>query len=228
MTDALLDRIEMLPAGQATHSVIWLHGLGADGNDFASLQPMLGLDEFPVRWIFPHAPLQAVTINGGLRMPAWYDILDVDFDRREDEKGVLESHEAISKLVTHEREQGVPPERIVLAGFSQGGAVALHLGLRYPERLAGVLALSTYMLRKDTLTTEAHPANRETPIFQAHGSADPMVPLARGVDARDQLTQLGYRVEWHDYPMQHQVCPDEIEHVAAWFRPILEGRSDTR
>lgn len=217
----LLDRIEILPDAPATHSVIWLHGLGADGQDFASLQPMLGLDALPVRWIFPHAPVQPVTINGGMRMRAWYDIVDLDFDRREDERGVLESHEAVAHLIAHERSQGVAAENIVLAGFSQGGAIALHLGLRYPERLAGVMALSTYMVRGETLANEVHEANRKTPVFQGHGTFDPMVPIQRGDLARRQMEELGYGIEWHAYPIQHQVSPDEIEHISAWLRPLL-------
>lgn len=213
-----LERIEILPDAPATHSVIWLHGLGADGHDFASLQPLLGLEDRPVRWIFPHAPVQPVTINGGMRMRAWYDIFSLDFDsRREDERGVLASHEAVAALVAEEREQGIPPERIVLAGFSQGGAIALHLGLRYPERLGGIMALSTYLVRAGSWKGEVHAANRETPIFQAHGSFDPMVPLARGQAARAALEELGYAVEWRSYPMAHQVCPEEIAHISAWL-----------
>lgn len=221
MTDRLLERIEILPAGSATHSVIWLHGLGADGNDFASLQPLLGLDDLPVRWIFPHAPVMPVTINGGMRMPAWYDILGLDLDRREDERGVIASHDAVAGLIARERDLGVPPRNVVVAGFSQGGAIALHLGLRYPERLAGILALSTYMVRRESLADEAHAANRETPIFQAHGSFDPMVPIGRGEAARDQLEALGHEVEWHSYAMQHQVCPEEVADIASWLRERL-------
>lgn len=221
MTDRLLERIEILPAGSATHSVIWLHGLGADGNDFASLQPLLGLDDLPVRWIFPHAPVMPVTINGGMRMPAWYDILGLDLDRREDERGVIASHDAVARLIARERDLGVPPRNVVVAGFSQGGAIALHLGLRYPERLAGILALSTYMVRRESLADEAHAANRETPIFQAHGSFDPMVPIGRGEAARDQLEALGHEVEWHSYAMQHQVCPEEVADIASWLRERL-------
>jgi phospholipase/carboxylesterase len=223
MTDRLLERIEILPAGSATHSVIWLHGLGADGNDFASLQPLLGLDDLPVRWIFPHAPVMPVTINGGMRMPAWYDILGLDLDRREDERGVIASHDAVAGLIARERDLGVPPGNVVVAGFSQGGAIALHLGLRYPERLAGILALSTYMVRRETLADDAHPANRETPIFQAHGSFDPMVPIGRGEAARDQLEALGHEVEWHSYAMQHQVCPEEVADISSWLRACLTG-----
>ena len=218
----LLDCVEIEPPGPCDASVLWLHGLGADGHDFPPIVPELGLPpEHGVRFVFPHAPVRAVTINAGMRMRAWYDIVDLDSDDRGDEAGVRDSAEHVAALVARETERGVRVGRIVLAGFSQGGAVALHLGLRHPERLAGILALSTYIACDCDLDAERHPANHATPIFQAHGTLDPMVPHHRGVAARDRLRGLGYAVEWHEYPMAHQVCLEEIQAVGTWLRGRL-------
>lgn len=223
MTDeALLDSVVLEPGRSADASVIWLHGLGANGFDFPPLVPELGLPaDHSVRFLFPHAPAIPVTINGGHVMPAWYDILSEDFDKRADEPGVRLSAERLEALVARERERGIEPSRIVLAGFSQGGAIALHLGLRYPQALAGILLLSTYMACDANLDQERSPANAKVPIFQAHGTQDPMVTLDKGVAARERLLGLGYGVEWHEYRMQHQVIPEEIEAVGHWLRARL-------
>ena len=218
----LLECVELEPPGPPDASVVWLHGLGADGHDFPPIVPELGLPPgHGVRFVFPHAPVRPVTVNGGMRMRAWYDILGVDFDRRVDEQGVRDSAHRVSLLVERERERGVASVRIVLAGFSQGGAIALHVGLRHPEPLAGILALSTYLACDADLETERAPANRAIPILMAHGTADPMVPHALGTAARDRLRALGYAPEWREYPMMHQVCLEEIEAVGAWLRRRL-------
>lgn len=217
-TPEYLPCVEVEPEGPVRGSVIWLHGLGADGHDFEPIVPYLGLDRsLGVRFVFPHAPRRAVTINLGMVMPAWYDILSVEFRRDEDESGIRTSAEQVRALMARENERGVPCERIVLAGFSQGGAIALHVALRHPKPLAGLLALSTYLVLDSTLDDEAAAANRAIPVFQAHGSADPLVGLERGEAARDRLLALGYGVEWHTYPMGHEVCPDEIRDVGAWL-----------
>ena len=214
--------VEIAPEGPARAAVIWLHGLGADGHDFVPIVPYLGLDPaLGIRFVFPHAPQIPVSINMGMVMPAWYDIRDLDLGNRHDEEGILESNEAIRRLVARERERGIPAERIVLAGFSQGGAIALHLGLRYEERLAGILALSTYMVRAETLETERSEANQGLPIFQAHGLLDPMVAYARGEEARDRLRALGYDVRWREYSIQHEVSPEEIQDVGTWLGEVL-------
>lgn len=222
MTEPLLACVEHEPSEPVRASVIWMHGLGADGNDFVPILPLLGVEGLGVRFVFPHAPDLPVTINGGFVMPAWYDILGMELDSKQDEAGILKSGERITQLLEREKERGVPPERTVLAGFSQGGAIALHLGLRYPERLAGIVALSTYLVRAGTLEEERSSANAETPIFQAHGTHDPMVLHTRGVHAREALTELGYRVEWQEYPMQHQVCEPEIDAIGRFLRKVLE------
>ncbi|QDU65936.1 alpha/beta hydrolase [Engelhardtia mirabilis] len=218
----LLERIVLEPAKSATACVIWLHGLGADGHDFVPIVRELGLPtELGVRFVFPHAPAIGVTINGGMVMPAWYDILGMDFERREDEAGVLLSTRRLEALIADQRAQGIASERIVVAGFSQGGAIALHAGLRHAEPLAGIMALSTYMVLGESLEAQASEANRGVPILQCHGSQDPMVPIGRGQAARERMEALGYAVEWHSYPMQHQVCAEEIDEVGRWLRRVL-------
>jgi len=217
-----LEAIEIETAESPGASIIWMHGLGADGHDFVDVVPELGLPARPgVRFVFPHAPMQPVTINGGYVMRAWYDIRDDGGARREDPAGVRASQKAIEALIEREKERGIPAATIVLAGFSQGGAMALHTGLRHPERLAGVMALSCSLPLADTLGTEAAPANRDVPIFMAHGTHDPMIPMARAVRARETLTGLGYRVEWHEYPMPHSVCLEEIRDISAWLGTVL-------
>ncbi len=218
----LLPAVEVVTAEPVTASVIWLHGLGADGHDFEPLVPCLGLEPRGVRFVFPHAPSIPVSINAGSVMPAWYDIHDGDLSRRHDEAGIRQSHLRIEALLAREVARGIPAHRIVLAGFSQGGAMALFTGLRHAERLAGILALSCYLVLEETLAEECSPANQDVPIFQAHGLADPMVAIARGLAARADLTARGYSVEWHEYPMQHEVCPEQIAQVSVWLRRVLD------
>ena len=216
--------VEVEPPGPARSAVIWLHGLGADGHDFEPIVPYLELDPgLGVRFVFPHAPKRAVTINMGMIMPAWYDVRALDLRRDQDVEGIADSAGHVRSLIARENERGIPTERIVLAGFSQGGAMALYVGLRYPETLAGILALSCYMILGDDLVSEAAEANRVTKIFQGHGEWDPMVPPARGEAARDQLRELGHEVEWKTYPMAHEVHPLEIRDVGAWLPERLSG-----
>ncbi len=219
MSAAALETIEVETAPDPGASIIWMHGLGADGNDFV---PLVDEIELPVgvRYIFPHAPLMPVSINGGYVMRAWYDISDAAI-RREDEAGVRASQQSVEVLLAREKARGVAADRIVLAGFSQGGAIALQTGLRHGERLAGVMALSTYVPLADTLAAEASPANRGVPIFMAHGTADPMIAFARAQDSRDLLLAQGHTVEWHEYRMQHAVCPQEIAAIGEWMRRVL-------
>ena len=223
MSEPLLPCVEIEPSGaEASRCVIWLHGLGADGHDFEPVVPHLGLDPaLGVRFVFPHAPAMPVTLNGGMMMPSWYDIEEVDLRRSHDESGVRRSAAQVRALIERERARGVPAERVVLAGFSQGGAVALFEGLRHPRRLAGIMALSTYLVCEEALLSERSEANADVPVFQAHGSHDPMVGFDRGRDARDRLRELGHPVEWHDYPMQHQVCAEELEDIGAWLGRVL-------
>jgi phospholipase/carboxylesterase len=217
-----LEAIEIETGPSPSASIVWMHGLGADGHDFVDVVPELRLPSNPgVRFVFPHAPMQPVTINGGYVMRAWYDIRDDGGVRREDPAGVRASQKAIEELIERERARGVPAAAIVLAGFSQGGAMALHTGLRYPERLAGVMALSCSLPLADTLATDAAPANRDVPIFMAHGTHDPMIPMARAQRAREVLAGLGYRLEWREYPMPHSVCMEEIADISAWLGKIL-------
>lgn len=223
MASELLDCVQIDPlGGDARSCVLWLHGLGADGHDFESIVPHLALDPaLGVRFVFPHAPSIPVTLNGGMVMPAWYDITEVDLRRRHDEAGVRRSAAQVRALIERENERGVSSERIVLAGFSQGGAVALFEGLTHPRRLAGILALSTYLVCEDALLAGLSPANADTPVLQAHGDFDPMVSIERGEAARDRLVALGHRVQWHTYPMQHQVCMEEIRAVGTWLTDVL-------
>ena len=219
---ALLPRIELESAPNPTAAVIWLHGLGADGNDFAGLVPELDLDGCPpIRFVFPHAPSIPVTINGGYVMPAWYDILGTNLVDRQDAAGIQTSERAITALIENEVARGIPYERIVLAGFSQGCAMALHTGLRLPHRLAGIMALSGYLPLADRFAMERMEANARTPVFMAHGTMDPVVVLKRGEDSRDVLTAMGHPVHWHAYPMQHSVHPREIADIAVFLKQVL-------
>lgn len=219
---ALLETVEVETGPSPGAAVLWMHGLGADGWDFEPIVPALGLPAtLSIRFVFPHAPVRPVTINAGMAMRAWYDVYAQGGVRREDEAGVRESQRRLEDLIARERARGVPAARLVLAGFSQGGAMALHTGLRHPERLAGILALSCFLPLADTVAAEAHPANRDVPLLLAHGTEDPLIPLARGREARDRLQALGYRVEWRTYPMPHAVCPEEIAEVGAWLRRVL-------
>ncbi|MCU0969266.1 MAG: alpha/beta hydrolase [Rubrivivax sp.] len=217
-----LQTIELHPAGEAAATVIVLHGLGADGTDFLPLADEIDLAAVgPVRWVLPRAPVRPVTINGGYRMRAWYDILGTDLQRREDEAGLRESALGVHALIDREVARGVPSHRIVLAGFSQGCAMTLLVGLRHPSRLAGLAGLSGYLPLAAATAAERHGANADVPVFIGHGRSDGIVPLARGAAARDQLVALGHPVEWHDYPMEHSVCIEEIQALGAWLRRVL-------
>ena len=214
--------IEIETASPAVASVIWLHGLGADGYDFVPIVPELGLAPTPaVRFIFPHAPERPVTLNGGYVKRAWYDIVAIDKYARQDAQGIRASEQEIARLIAREIERGIAPARIVLAGFSQGGAMALHTGLRYPERLAGILALATYLPLHDTVESEISPANRATPIFMAHGHSDAVVPLALAQLSYERLKALGLAVSWHEYAMAHGVVPAEIADIGRWLQQRL-------
>ena len=217
-----LATIEVHPTADPVATVIVLHGLGADGTDFLPLCDELDLSAIgPVRCVMPRAPVRPVTINGGYRMRAWYDILGTDLVRREDEAGLRESVQLVHALLDREAARGVPPERTVLAGFSQGCAVTLLAGLRYPRRLAGLAGLSGYLPLADTTTAERHGANADVPVFLAHGRQDGVVPLGRGAAARDALRGLGHAVEWHEYPMEHSVCIEEIGALNQWLLKVL-------
>jgi phospholipase/carboxylesterase len=221
----LLDAIEVETGNNPAAAVIWMHGLGADGNDFVPIVNELDLQA--VRFVFPHAPMRPVTINNGYVMRAWYDVSHGDLEgksRRADEQGVRASQAQVGALVAREVARGIAANAIVLAGFSQGGAIALHAGLRYPDRLAGVMALSTYLPLAESLPAEAAEANRKTPVFMAHGLHDPIVPMVMGAGSMTYLTGLGYAVEWHPYPMQHTVCIEEIRDIAGWLRRVLGTR----
>jgi phospholipase/carboxylesterase len=226
VSDPRLETVEVEPDEPADAAVILMHGLGADGHDFESLVPELRLPRATaVRWVFPHAPHRAVTINGGVRMRAWYDIVGLDRRAPQDEAGIRESAAGVSTLVRRERERGVAAHRIVLAGFSQGGAIALFAALRESERLAGVLALSTYLPLSATLPAEAHPANAAVPVFMAHGTFDPVVPTALGEGSKDFLRSRGYEVDWHTYPMAHSLCAEEVVDIRDWLLRVLPPRS---
>ena len=213
----LLDCIEIETAPTPTHAVIWLHGLGADGNDFAPIVPELDLPAgAAVRFVFPNAPVQRVTINNGMAMRSWYDILVMDLVRVEDAKGIRASEAAIRKLIARENARGIPTSNIVLAGFSQGCAMTLHTGLRLPEKLAGLPLL-------DTAEAERAPANQRTPIFLAHGQYDPVVSLARAQASLAELERLGYDVRWHTYPMPHSVCAEEVADISPFLNEVLAG-----
>jgi len=216
----ILPHITLETDKQPRHSIIWLHGLGADGQDFVPMVEELSLP-FAVRFIFPHAPQRPVTINGGYVMRAWYDIAGASIDAQQDESGIRESQAAIEALIAQEAARGIAPDRIILAGFSQGGAVVLHTALRQTIPLSGVLALSTYLPLSGSVSSEAQPETRITPIFMAHGRGDPVVPFELGVASRQTLIGLGYTVEWHDYAMQHSVCEQELRDVEIWLSARL-------
>lgn len=219
MTLATID-IETAP--NPTASIIVLHGLGADGNDFVPIAQELRLESVgPVRFVFPHAPLRPVTINGGMTMRAWYDLLDASLVRREDEAGLRASRLDIEALIAQERARGIPASRIVLAGFSQGCAMTLLTGLRHAERLAGLVGMSGYLPLADTSAAERSAASMALPVFLAHGRGDAVVPLARATAARDTLQALGCVVDWHEYPMAHSVCPQEVADLNRWLLKVL-------
>jgi len=214
--------VEIETAAHPRHTVIWLHGLGADGNDFAPIVPEL-VDRAwpPLRFVFPHAPTRPVTINGGMSMRAWYDILGAQIADRQDEAGMRVSISQLDELIAREGARGIPSERVIVAGFSQGGAIALAGGVRHAAKLAGIAALSTYLPLAAKTAVERSAANASLPIFFAHGSYDSIVPQPLGIASRDTLAQLGYAIEWHSYPMAHQVCAEEIADLRAWIAPRL-------
>jgi phospholipase/carboxylesterase len=211
-----MDAIQIETGPRPESAVIWLHGLGADGRDFEPIVPELELSK-PVRFVFPHAPIRPVTINNGMRMRAWYDIYQFG-GGREDDAGLRESQKLIEELI---RAQGMPPEKIVLAGFSQGGAIVLQTGLRQSQRLAGIMALSCYLPIASTVAAERNAANQSVPIFMAHGRFDDVIPLQRAQAAREALEKMGYPVEWHEYPMPHSVCAEEIADISAFLSRVL-------
>jgi phospholipase/carboxylesterase len=218
----LLEAFEIETGRRPTGAVIWLHGLGADGHDFAPIVPQLvAPDERPLRFLFPHAPVVPVTVNGGMAMRAWYDILGFGPGIPQDEAGIRATDGLVRELISRENQRGIPASRIVLGGFSQGGAISLFSGPRYPEKLAGIMGLSCYMLLEDLLPAERNRANYTTPVFMGHGTQDPMVDIRMGAQARELLEAGGHPVEWHAYPMPHSVCPQEIDDIAAWLRKVL-------
>lgn len=204
------------------YSVIWLHGLGADGHDFEPIVAELNFkNKEKTRFVFPHAPTMAVTVNNGMVMPAWYDIVAPRIDSEQDEEGVRFSASQINQLIEIEMSKGIQSENIILAGFSQGGAIALHAGLRFTKPLAGIMALSTYLLLDTSVSTEADSSNKKTPIFYAHGSNDPVIPISLAETSKEFLTKLGYEIEWHNYPMEHSVLPQEIDDISNWLGKVL-------
>ena len=218
-SEELLEYLEVNTADNPQYSVIWMHGLGADGHDFEPIVPYLGLPPATaVRFIFPHALRRPITINGGMAMRAWYDIIEISTSRGQDEAGIEHSADKIHALIDHEIERGIPAEKVVLAGFSQGGAMALHVGLRYPERLAGIMVLSGYLLFAERLQNERSQANAATAVFVGHGTQDPMVPFAMGQATVAALQHGDWPVEWHSYPIPHSVSPPEITDVGHWLR----------
>lgn len=217
-----LEVIEAQTGDNPVATIVIMHGLGADGRDFVPIAEQLDLSSVgPVRFLFPSAPVMPVTINGGYVMPAWYDILGADLAKREDEAGLRQSQASIEALLAHEKSRGIPANRIVVAGFSQGCALALMTGLRHGERLAGIAGLSGYLPLADKTAVERSAASQGLPIFLAHGSHDGVVPLPRAAASRDALTALGYPVEWHEYRMEHSVCPEEVADLERWLRRVL-------
>lgn len=215
----LLDHVELEPAGDPAATVIWLHGLGADGHDFEPIVPELHLDDLPIRFIFPHAPMREITINGGETMRGWYDF--IPHDEHSGSSDIEESAAQIRAFIANEKARGIPSNRIVLAGFSQGGVIALHTGLRHPERIAGIVALSTHLHEVNRVEAERRDENLALPILMAHGTGDPMIPVMRAATSRENLIRLGYDVRWFDYPMGHQVCLEEVEEIAHFLREVL-------
>jgi phospholipase/carboxylesterase len=219
----LLEHIEIETAPNPQVSIIWMHGLGADGNDFVPIVKELDLAGLPgIRFIFPHAPTMPVTINNGYVMRAWYDIIGTDLVRREDEGGLRASQKMVEAFIANEKARGIPASRIILAGFSQGCAMALQTGLRHPETLAGLMCLSGYVPLSATVPTERTQASLKTPIFMVHGRADGVIPIQRAEASRNLLASMGYEIEWHEYMMQHSVCAEEIDHISAWLKRVLK------
>jgi phospholipase/carboxylesterase len=222
VANKLLNCVEINPQTTPSYVVIWLHGLGADGHDFEAIVPALNLPaSIPVRYVFPHAPMRSVTINGGMVMRAWYDILALDLSRKVDTDSILDSSGRLTDLIQRELDSGTPSDRIVLAGFSQGGAIVLHTGLRFDKPLAGILALSTYSPTVESLAMQRSPANRNVAIMMAHGVYDPVIPMALAIQTREELLKMDYSIQWHDYAMQHEVCIEEIRDIADWLRQVM-------
>jgi phospholipase/carboxylesterase len=218
----MLESVIVETGKNPTASVIWLHGLGADGHDFEPLVPQLVQpQDRPLRFVFPHAPVRPVTLNGGYAMRAWYDIIGIDRRSAQDEAGIRQTDQDIAQLIHHENERGIKTERIVLAGFSQGGAMTLFCGPRYPQKLAGLLALSCYLPLAEQLAAEQSSANLRTDIFMAHGEYDNVVDMSLGQDSRLKLESCGFTVQWRDYPMAHSLCTPQIEDIANWLRQVL-------
>lgn len=223
MSAALLETVEVETSANPTHAVIWLHGLGADGHDFEPIIPELNLPpSAAIRFVFPHAPVRPVTINMNMPMRAWYDIISLDREGQPDEPGIRAAEEQIIALIERENERGIAAENIVLAGFSQGGSLALHTGVRYKETLAGIMGLSTWLPLASKVADELSEANKKTPLFMGHGSFDPVIPQQYGEQSRDTLTALGYQIEWHSYPMEHSVALDEIRDIGRWLTAVLQ------
>lgn len=223
MSNSLLPFVEVNPSKPHNAVVIWLHGLGDSGNGFAPIVPQLNIpEELAIRFVFPHAPIRKVTINNGFEMRAWYDIKSMDFEDRADRTGVVESVDLVEKLIQSEIDKGIPPERIVLAGFSQGGVITYHLGLRYQHKLAGLMCLSTYMCDNEPDEVNWLKTNIDTPILVAHGKWDEVIPSELGKMAYSRLHELGYNIEWKEYPMQHNVCLEETQYISQWLQSCLK------
>ena len=219
-----LPHVELVTGADPTGTVIWMHGLGADGWDFVPIVREIPLPEdLALRFIFPHAPVRPVTINNGMEMRAWYDIAMNDISRQPDERSIRESQGMVEELITRESQRGIDPDHIVLAGFSQGGVIALQAGLRYRAPLAGIIALSTYLALEESLDAEAQAANREVPILMAHGTQDQVIPVQLAERSRDALTRRGYKVDWQSYPMPHSVCAEEVEEIGGFLMETLGG-----
>ena len=222
MTLIKLDAIEINPKQSANASIIWLHGLGASAEDFLPIVPQLNLpDDHAMRFVFPNAPIQPVTLNGGFPMPAWYDIYGLAGDIRQDEAGIRRTENLVQALIEKEQQRGIKAERIILAGFSQGGAMALHTGLRYPKKLGGVIALSTYLPLADLVASELHPANRDLPILMVHGTDDPVVLPEWAELSRNTLQKLDYKIQWQTYEMAHSFCQEELILIVNWLQKVL-------
>ncbi|BBL35679.1 carboxylesterase 2 [Nitrosomonas stercoris] len=218
-----LPAIDITTGEHPLYTILWMHGLGADGNDFVPIIQALDLPEIPIRFLFPHAPQQPVTINNGYVMRAWYDIRYTDFLKQEDEQGLYKSQQAILALIKRENQRGIPDERIVLAGFSQGAVMALHVGLRHTKKLAGIMALSGYIALPHKVEQEVQAANQTTPIFMAHGNDDNVVPIDLAFTSRQLLYQCNYSVTWHEYPMAHTLCNEELSDISKWLKTILKA-----
>lgn len=219
-----LQSIEVLPATKQKYSVIWMHGLGADGHDFEGIVPELGLpDDHGIKFIFPNAPVQAVTINGGMKMRSWYDILEMSMEHKVDCEGINQSSVSVAQLIQKEMTAGIASENILLAGFSQGGVIALHTGFRFPHKLAGILALSTYLPTIDQVKSEATKENQSIPVFMAHGTMDPVVAIQNAKLAFNQLKEMQYPIRWHEYPMEHSVCQEEILAISQFIKDIFSN-----